>query len=469
VTVAVAVPPGREVERRYVLDVVLGEWLGLDWRLVVDDRPDVRITLDGAAGAVTLPDGLLGTADADWLTPAALPRAPLPRVPVGPGGAGPLGADEELPVLYGHRPGRPTLVEGGAEPRVNVDVLGSAFFMLTRYEELLDGPRDRHDRFPAAASVAARGAFLDVPVVDALVELLWVAMQQTWPRLRRRESRYAVLLTHDVDDPLSTLGRSPALLARQLAGDLVHRRAPRLAARRARAALAARRGAHDRDPNNTFDFLMGVSERHGLRSAFYFLADTVVAPGAPAVHVLDHPWVRGLVGHVHRRGHEVGLHAGFGTYRDPERTRDELAALRVLAAEQGVQQDRWGGRQHYLQWSNPQTWRNWDEAGLDYDCTLAYGDAVGFRTGTAREFGVFDVPARRRLALRERPFQVMDVTLFGYLGLAPDAARDAVLAIAGECRRFGGTFGLLWHNDEVLRTDREKRWYAGLVAELAAG
>jgi hypothetical protein len=82
---------------------------------------------------------------------------------------------------------------------------------------------------------------------------------------------------------------------------------------------------------------------------------------------------------------------------------------------------------------------------------------------------VFDLLRRQRLGLRERPFQVMDVTLFGYLSLGPAAARDAVLAVADECRRFSGTLGILWHNDEVLRTEREKRWYASLVAAVAAG
>ena len=50
----------------------------------------------------------------------------------------------------------------------------------------------------------------------------------------------------------------------------------------------------------------------------------------------------------------------------------------------------------------------------------------------------------------------MDVTLFGYLGLAPDAARAAVLDIAAQCHRFRGALGLLWHNDELLRTARER-------------
>ena len=420
-TLVVKACPTRTEERSYVLDVVLSDWLGLEWRLQPEQRADVRIELDGdsASLAVTLPDVFLSTPDEQWRTPDSLPASPVARVPVG-APAGPLGAQEQLPVLYGAFADEPTcsLVSGDETgARLHVDVLGSVFFLITRYEELLDAPRDSYDRFPAAASVAERAGFHGVPLADAYVEVLWAVLQRTWPRLRRKPSRYDVVVTHDVDDPLATLGRTPVLIARQFAADLVHRRNPGLAARRARAVLAARRGDHGPDVNNTFDFLMDVSERHGLRSAFYFLADIEVRAGARPVHMLGHPWVRDLVGHVHRRGHEVGLHAGFGTYRDPDRTCGELTALKAIADEQGVRQEVWGGRQHFLQWAAPVTWRNWDAAGLDYDCTLAWADRIGFRTGTCHEYPVFDVEERRPLRLRERPFQVMDVTLAGYLGL----------------------------------------------------
>jgi len=73
-----------------------------------------------------------------------------------------------------------------------------------------------------------------------------------------------------------------------------------------------------------------------------------------------------------------------------------------------------------------------------------------------------------RLALRERPFQVMDVSLFGHMGLKPDAAYAAVVDIARACHRFRGDLGILWHNDEVLRTARQKRWYAELIAAVTA-
>ena len=140
---------------------------------------------------------------------------------------------------------------------------------------------------------------------------------------------------------------------------------------------------------------MTVSERHGLRSAFYFLSNNDVNPHGGRFDLVDHPWVGRLMGRVHRRGHEIGFHAGLGTFSDPKRTAEEFARLREVAEREGVRQEVWGGRQHYLQWANPATWRNWDEAGLDYDCTLAFSEAVGFRTGTCHEYPVFDLVARQ--------------------------------------------------------------------------
>jgi hypothetical protein len=445
VTLLVEAPAAYEPERRYILEVVMGDWLGLDWELLMVDRDRVRIGLaeepDGPA--VLVPDVLFATPPGDWLTVASLPT-------VRPG--------HGLPTLYGSRPAQP-----GPE-ELEVDVFGSAFFMLTRYEELVVDQRDAFGRFPAAASVAARGGFLRTPIVDAYVELLWAALQRTWPRLRRRPRAFEVLLTHDVDDPLATLDHGPRDVARQLAGDLARRRDPKLAVQRARSLLGDRR----LDPHNTFDFLMDVSERHGLRSAFYFLAHRDRGP-RDGTYLFEAPWVRALIGHIARRGHEVGLHPSWCTYRDAARTAEELERLRRVAEAEGVLQDEWGGRQHFLRWANPDTWRNWEAAGLSYDSTLAYAEAVGFRTGTCHPYRAFDLRERRPLRLREMPFQIMDVTLFSTMALGPDQARAAVLDIATECRRYGGRLGLLWHNNTLLRSAREKRWYEGLIAALSAG
>jgi hypothetical protein len=441
VTLLVDAPPAYEPERRYILDVVLGDWLALDWELRTVERADVRIGLAGDPDGrcVIVPDLLFATRREDWLTAASLPS---------------VRRSDGLPILYGSPP-------SAGPARLAVDVFGSAFFMLTRYEELVIGDRDRYGRFPSSASIARRAGFLDTPIVDAYVELLWDTLQRTWPRLRRRQREPRIFLTHDIDHPLATLDHGPRDFVRQLGGDLVRRRDPRLALRRARSLVDRRL-----DPHNTYDFLMDVSERHGLRSAFYFLAyrDERRRTGA---YMFEHPWVRRLIGHIGRRGHEVGLHPSFCTYRDATRTREEFARLLGVADSEGVRQVEWGGRQHFLRWANPDTWRNWEAAGLSYDSTLVYPEVVGFRTGTCRPYHVFDLQQRRPLRLREVPLQVMDTTLLSSMALTPDAARARVLSIAAECRRYGGCLGILWHNSTLLRSEREKRWYEELVAAVA--
>jgi hypothetical protein len=97
---------------------------------------------------------------------------------------------------------------------------------------------------------------------------------------------------------------------------------------------------------------------------------------------------------------------------------------------------------------------------------MPYADRIGFRAGTCHEFAPFHLLDRRPLRLRERPLQVMDGTLFEYMTLAPDAALEAVAAVARECRRYGWTLSLLWHNSS-LPSARQKRWYEALVASVA--
>ena len=449
----VEAPAPYEPERRYILDVVLRDRLGLDWRLEVSQRSDVRLSLEGGDGrCVVMPDVLFGVPPDQWLGPASLPRRPLAR-------------REGLPVLFGSdSPGDRLTHADGDTIALEVDVLGSCFFMLSRLEEHVVATRDSYGRFPASASLAHGDGFLRVPIVDRYVDVLWAALARLWPQLERPVRSYRVMLTHDVDDPLASLGRTAKQLALQLGADAVVRRDAALALRRVRSWVGRRRGDHRRDPYNTFDFLMDVADRHGIAATFNFMA----ADGPPLAddvrYGLDDAWIAALIARIHRRGHEIGFHA---VDLDPDRTVRGFRLLREAAERSGVEQPVWGGRTHYLRWQNPLTWSTWERAGLDYDVTLAYADEVGFRTGTCHEYRPYDLLERRPLRLTEQPFQVMDQTLFDYMRLSEDTALEATLDIAAECRRHGGVFSLLWHNS-FLPAAREKRTYERLVDAVTA-
>ena len=369
-------------------------------------------------------------------------------------------------MLFGcPEPGERALEETATGLALAVDVFGSVFFLLARYEEIAQPAADDHDRFPGFASLAAVEGFMERPLGDEYVELLWVAMQHLWPTLERRPSAFRLRLTHDVDQPWAALGLHPVALGRGVTGDLLRRHDPGLAVRRARSGWAARSGRVDDDPLDTFDLLMDTSERWGLTSTFYFQA---VSPGdefGPSYR-LDDPNITRLIGRIHDRGHTLGLHGSYDSWRSSERIRAEFETLRAACRGLGFDQDSWGTRQHYLRFGNPQTWRNHELAGFEHDSTLGYADALGFRAGTSREYQVFDLLARRALSLRERPLLIMDATVFGYMGLDPDEAASRARVVVAACRRHGGDAVICYHNSSLPR-ERDRAVYRELIEDLA--
>jgi hypothetical protein len=464
----VTAPDTYDAERRYILDVVLGEWFGLEYELTFAERSSVSIRLAGDATGreLVLPDVLFATPRTDWLSEGSLPRTPLRRVSAlgdrGRGAPGVHGRDpdeirfEAMPVLLG--------IDDLGDPVCGIDVFGSIFLLLTRYEEIARPVRDDHDRYPGYASLAAVEGFHRRPLADDYADVLWRAIRGLWPGLERRRFAFDLQLTHDVDQPWAALGLPLRGVWRSLLGDLFRRHDPILAALRTRALVAARGGRVRHDPFDTFDLLMEVSESRGLRSTFYFQAAGRDRSFAPTYDVAD-PSIRRLMQRIRARGHEVGLHGSYGSYRSTDLLGRELAALKDACRAAGIEQDTWGIRQHYLRFENPWTWRAQEAAGLAYDSTLGYADTIGFRPGTCREFPVFDLLARRALNLRERPLMIMDVTMFGYLGLGRAEAIEQATALVRACRDRGGKGVVCYHNSSLARR-RDRVTYRELIANL---
>ena len=451
----VAVPAKYLPERTYVTQMLLGEFLGLAHRVVVEDREDVLLTRDGDDRRCLLfRDGLFATPEDEWLQAPSLPSLPLASwdaaAVVGHGNLQP----ERLPVLFG---------EGCAEVsddriRIGVDVFGGAFFLLTQYEFFAVDAADEHGRMAVEAATSFRGGFLHRPLVNEYVALLAAVLQRLWPGTTFRRRRYRLSLTHDVDRPRIAWPASVPRLLRATGGDVLKRRDLALAGQRVVARAQARRGVFENDPANTFGFLLDSSEQHGLQSAFYFMAHRERAP-LDGDYWIGEPWIRSILRKIHARGHTLGLHASYRSFRNPELVRAEFSTLLSVAREEGVEPERWGGRQHYLRWE-PETWRHWEQAGLAYDSTLGFSDQTGFRCGVCYPFPVFDLTARSPLALREHPLIAMD------MALPAGATLDRLLDLKDACQRFGGELVLLWHNTELI-TARQRRLYSEVLAALA--
>jgi len=459
-------PAVRAAERSYAIDVLLGEFLGLRYAIATHEAEDVKITLAGGGEPeLWLPDVFLPAADGCWLSPESLPSLPL-KIRPDTAGSRTVEGGEPLPVLFGRERLPQNLGLNAKSAYLDVDVFGSAFFMLSRYEEAIEGPRDEFGRFPAHSATASKGYFLQRPLVNEYLELLWTTMRRLWPILERKPREYRAILSHDVDEA-THFGHSATRLLRSVGADLMVRKEPRLAFRRAWNYSRARAGHFDyaSDPYNTFPFIMEVSERHGLQSAFYFVASVQPCARDP-LYDLSRPWMTGLLRNIHDRGHEVGLHGSFESAHAPELLAKEWHKLSQVCDSAGVRQDAWGGRQHYLRWRTPETWQAWSDLGLTYDSTLSHAEQAGFRSGCCYEYPAFNVKTRTKLQLRERPLIAMETTLLGYMRCSLREMHERLAGLIATCRRFRGDFTLLWHPNALVAKQMRSAYEA--IVEVAA-
>jgi hypothetical protein len=448
--------PTLKPEREYISRVLLQEFLGIDYEVRWENRPDICIG-GGDGRELILDDSLLRTRGSDWCTAASLPQRPLQRWrPQQAGLVAQYPPLADLPLIWGKPLVTGDFLDWSAERvQIGIDVFGSCFFLLTRYEEVVEPRRDQFGRYLAVDSLAHREGFLDRPIVNDYLELVWLAMQHLWPQLRRRPRSYQVIPTHDVDIPFRV--KPWRQCTRTVAGDLVRRHSPRLALRHFGQGARAALGMRHLDEYDTFDWLMRVAERGNRRCAFYFMAD--------GDYPLEHPHLRALLRAVSSRGHEIGIHPLPESRDNPTRLRAECGRLRAVLDQEGLAVDELGGRQHYLSWHAPDTWQAWEDAGLAYDSTVTFPDQAGFRCGCCYSFPVYNLLTRKELRLQERPLLIMECSLFapGYMGLGHQDAFRYVEQLARRVRDCRGEFRILWHNHWFADGERENRFYESLL------
>jgi hypothetical protein len=333
---------------------------------------------------------------------------------------------------------------------IHYDILGLTYWMLNRIEEIGRTDLDAHGRFPAVNSHAYINDYLDRPIVDEWLFVLGLVIKKMWPNIILKKHQYTMKLSHDVDRPSRYGFKNFRGLIRTIGGDLLKEKKIISILLAPYIKFTTKKELHSKDPFNTFDWIMDKSEAKGLKSSFYFICGGIHKNDAD--YNLEDPAIGDLIRKIHTRGHEIGLHPSYDTFQSPSLINREFNALKKFCNDEGIYQENWGGRMHYLRWEHPATLQAWEDAGLDYDSTLGYADKPGFRCGTCFEYPSYNPLSNKILKIRIRPLIVMECTIISkrYLGLgSTQAAQERVLYFNDVCKKVNGCFSLLWHNSEI--------------------
>ena len=445
-------------EVQWIVKYLLDECLGINYEIITGSKKGFSLVCDSKT--LQLGDHFFQNHAQKWLQPSSLPELPLKTWDVADSGLDVPLVDEPIPVLFG----QPEIEFSESHIHLGVDIFGTAFFMLSRYEEAILTERDSHDRFPGAASVACKASFLDRPIVDEYVEVLWAAMKHIWPGLVRESRQGNIHVTCDVDVPFDCSATSVPRLIRTMAGDLFKRHDVGLFFSQIRNYLASKQGEYRYDPYYTFDWYMDICEKAGRRASFYFICDHS-AGDIDGCYDINEPRIVDLMKGMNKRGHELGMHGSYNSYQSVQQIARERQCMINVCQQAGILVSISGNRQHYLRWDALLTPDCLDKAGFEYDSTGSFADMVGFRYGTSRAFTMWSWKKNAPLRIKQKPLILMECSVISerYMGLGySDAAIELMKKIKRRALMYGGDFTFLWHNHHLM-TENDRRFFSDLV------
>jgi peptidoglycan/xylan/chitin deacetylase (PgdA/CDA1 family) len=322
--------------------------------------------------------------------------------------------------------------------------------MLTRWEEHVNKNRDNHNRFPATESLAFKNNFLDRPVVNEYVEMLKNMLLKVGLDQQLKTRNYQLFLTHDVDVPLKYPNIKSGL--REIVGDIVKRKDFKQAYRNLYQKIKVHIGVQ-KDPFDTFDYLMDISEKNNVKSYFFFMGQGLTS--YDNMYKSSDKFIKELIKKIKGRGHFIGIHPTYDAYNNKEQFKKEKEEL-----EKNLDSKINFGREHYLRFEVPTTWQIWEDNGMVWDSTLSYADKEGFRCGVCYEYSVFNILTRKKLNLKEKPLIVMDGSFTNYqIDMKPQEVEKKIEYYIKKVNKYNGEFILLWHNSSFNTKEWQKYQY----------
>ena len=336
---------------------------------------------------------------------------------------------EKLPILF----------DGGEDSEG--DLIASAFFWLSGWQEYVNRGCDTHGRFTYAASLQAQLDLAYTPVVDGYRELIAKRLELAGISINRRSwgsHQWAFCPTHDID-----------YLRKWRAGMVYREVVQYFVANRRKVSMTQRFARLGRF---IFDFFQpGDVFREAIRrmvdgiqtvdgKATYFFKTGAHGPN-DVYYRTSHPILKKIIQRLDTLGFEVGLHPSYHAHDHIGYLKEEKNLLQAICLRRVR-----SVRQHFLRHDILVTPRMHEITGFRIDSTLGFPDYEGFRRATCHPFQLFDLHQNRSLDVWEMPLCLMDGVLFNRRHMSVDEAVEATRRLIEVCKKYDGVCVALWHN-----------------------
>ncbi|MBL4938126.1 polysaccharide deacetylase family protein [Clostridium sp. YIM B02515] len=324
---------------------------------------------------------------------------------------------------------------------INNDIIQTAFFFLTCYEDYVVNDYDKYGRANIEKSILYKNNLLSIPVVNMLIQYLIdllnkyyhldISVKPLWG-----DKNFASILSHDVDCISKFLPFKKEL--RLQLSLLIADKRPKQFCNRFFGYINKKINKRYKDPFDTFEYILKIEEKYGFKSTFYFMADN-------KTYMVTDKATQSIVQKIKSYNSEIGFHPGLGTSNNIEIFNKQKQLFNKYIGRN----NKLGIRQHYLSFISGTTWEIQNDAGAIYDTSICYPQVAGFKAGYCLPYKVYSLSRNTVLDFWEVPLIVMEGSLLQYMKLNGDEAKIYCINLINEVEKYNGVFALLWHNSAI--------------------
>lgn len=355
--------------------------------------------------------------------------------------------DLQVPIIYGVD----KFIQKGKTFCIGLDIFASTFFMLTRWEESFlgreeNGDCDESQLFTVKHNIHKR------PIVNEYEQFLRTLFFLCGIELPTRQ--YQVTLTHDVDGIITpSWVRILKSLIKRVLGKY----------RTSITVLSWRQQLKYKFLCPTcfsqFKFYRDIAKKYNVSEWFYL---KVCAKGEveSTYHYNDSELVN-LVEYLQKEKNTyLGFHPSQSTFKNSKQWKEEVQRIKQLIGNAFII-----GRNHHLLY-NYEMLRWWDKMATESQIkdfkisNCVFHKRLGFRSGVAVPYPIYDIYNRKVMTLKEYPCQIMDsaIRLAKYSSTSNNDIMNDIGYIVNQCKRYSGHLLLTWHI-YVRRVEIIKEYY----------
>ncbi len=330
---------------------------------------------------------------------------------------------------------------------------------------------DEHQRLKFRNSFQFINGIADFPAVNKYIlylkEILIQRLKKKPISLYPQGKKACVILSHDVDNP----GKYDHLINYSLkpkTGGFKNYFA------HYRAFLALVKTYFlDKNKNQywVFEELMKAEKEYGFTSTSFFASVNFQSKNGHPLDVsyrLEQKKYKNIIKKLIGNGFDVGLHASYQACLNFDSLKKEKEDLEKIAGNsvEGLRHHFW-----HLGKTPNETLLKHENAGFNYDSSLAFNDHIGYRRNIALPYFPYNKNKAERLNTLQIPVFCMDGNLFYNEKMEVEEAVNKILAQIKVIEECNGVASIDWHiRSSIPNVGRFSKWgeaYLSILEELS--